>query len=660
MTIKIAGTFFKDDEGRVLHLRGVNLGGSSKVPYTPNGATYLREHFYEHRTVSFIGRPFPLEQADEHLQRLKAWGLTFLRFIITWEAIEHAGPGIYDEAYLDYITEVIKKAGEHGFVIFIDPHQDVWSRFSGGDGAPGWTFEKVGLNIETFKETGAAIVHQTHGDPFPRMVWPTNNSKLAAATLFTLFFGGNDFAPATQIDGIPAQDYLQTHYLNAVKQVAMRVKDMPHVLGYDSLNEPSHGYIGAANLTEFVGRLKIGACPTPYQSMLLGMGHKQTVGEWTLTPLGARQTQEVTIDPRGTTAWLPGYECLWKQNGVWDIDSQGQPHLLRPHHFAKAHGRPINFGHDYLRPFINRYAAGIREVHPNAIMFVEADAISDSGIPQWGKDDAQNIVYAPHWYDALTLLTKQFRSGFTLDIRNMRPVVGKEAVQKAFNAQLKHRKDEAQQLMGDVPVVIGEVGIPYDLNNKRGLYTGDYRQQVAAMNASMTALEANLLNFTLWNYTADNTHERGDLWNDEDLSIFSEDDRRNPKNIHSGGRALQAVVRPYARATAGTPVRMSFNIETGVFEYIFRHDKTVLAPTEFFIPNYQYPQGYRVEVGDGEYEIQRETQTLLYRHTDIDVPHFIRVLPDPAREIKPKNNWRKMLVAASIGYVAWRILRRKR
>ena len=90
--MQIEGTWFKDDEGRTLILRGVNLGGSSKVPFQPNGATHIREGFYNHRVVSFVGRPFPLEEADEHFARLRSWGLTFLRFLVTWEAVEHAGP----------------------------------------------------------------------------------------------------------------------------------------------------------------------------------------------------------------------------------------------------------------------------------------------------------------------------------------------------------------------------------------------------------------------------------------------------------------------------------------------------------------------------------------------------------------------------------------
>src|SRR5437660_11542652 len=102
-TIHIEGSHFKDEQGRRRILRGINLGGSSKVPLKPNGATHMLDGFFEHRTVSFAGRPFALEEADEHFARLREWGLTCLRFLVTWEAIEPAGPGIYDTAYLEYI-----------------------------------------------------------------------------------------------------------------------------------------------------------------------------------------------------------------------------------------------------------------------------------------------------------------------------------------------------------------------------------------------------------------------------------------------------------------------------------------------------------------------------------------------------------------------------
>ncbi len=74
-------------------------------------ANHEREDFPgDHASVTFVGRPFPLEEAHEHFCRLRRWGLTFstyickwfvfiyfssmnvVRFLVTWEAVEHAGP----------------------------------------------------------------------------------------------------------------------------------------------------------------------------------------------------------------------------------------------------------------------------------------------------------------------------------------------------------------------------------------------------------------------------------------------------------------------------------------------------------------------------------------------------------------------------------------
>jgi hypothetical protein len=657
-TIRAAGNWFKDEHGRTLHLRGVNLGGSSKVPTLPNGATHLRENFFDHRNVSFIGRPFPLNEADEHFKRLKAWGLTFLRLLVTWEAIEHTGPGSYDEAYLDYIRAIAQKAREHGFTLFIDPHQDVWSRFTGGDGAPGWTLDAVGLDMRHFRETGAAIVHQTHGDPFPRMIWPTNYTKLAAATMFTLFFAGNDFAPATKIDGIPAQEYLQAHYINAIKQVAARLCDLPNVIGYDTLNEPSRGYIGLPDLNHHNTQLMLGQMPTPLEGMLLGAGYTQDVTEYAMTVLGAQARGIHRINPHGQRAWLDGYNCVWQANGVWAVDDNGQPCLLRPHHFAMVRRRPINFLADYLRPFANRYASAIREVHPDALIFVEPDVLGDEEGLHWDTDDAQDIVYAPHWYDGLTLFSKQFRPWFGVNLATMRPILGSDAVRHSFVQQINHHKTEADAIPGGAPVVIGETGIPYDMNQRKAYKTRDYTSQIQAMDATMNALEANLVNFTLWNYTSDNSHMRGDLWNGEDLSIYSPEDRSDPTNINSGGRALEAVVRPYASAIAGTPVKMQYNVETGVFNFAFWHDNASTAPTEFFIPDYQYPTGYHVEVSDGMYEMDRANQRLIYRHTDKNIPHWVRVSPTPQRRvIADERPVLGILLVLGVLFVLWRLLR---
>ena len=611
--IRIDGPWFKDERGRTLLLRGVNLGGSSKVPYNPDGATHIRDRFFNHRDVSFIGRPFPLEEADEHFTRLRAWGFTFLRLLVTWEAIEHAGPGQYDKAYLEYIRAIVEKAAEYGIALFIDPHQDVWSRFSGGDGAPGWTFEVVGFDIRKFKETGTAIVHQTHGDPFPRMIWPTNSGKLAAATMFSLFFGGNDFAPETKVEGVPIQDYLQHHYIEAMVQLAKKLSGLSNVIGYDTMNEPLPGYIGFEDLNAPGGMVKLGSSPSPFQSMLLGSGIAQEVAIWKLGITGERKVDTQLVNSSAVNTWLPDHECVWRRNGIWDLSANGQPRILRPQHFTEVRGRCIDFSNDYYRPFANRYAKAIRSVSPEAIIFIESEPRHVS--MKWGAQDAPNIVFAPHWYDGFVLFMKSFISALAVDFRTGKMIFGSKRIRRSFTDQVASFTQTSEESFGGVPILIGEFGIPFDLRGKRAYRTDDYRDQIRAMDRSMRAMEDNLLSCTLWNYTADNTNAHGDQWNDEDLSIFSRDQQRDPEDIHSGGRALEAVVRPFPRAVTGEPLRMSFDITKKTFFFEFRHDPEVEAPTEIFVPNYQYPRGYTVEISDGSYETNPVSQTVVYHHS---------------------------------------------
>lgn len=91
--MELNGRWFTDNKTkRTLLFKGVNLGGGTKLPV---GITsHEREGYWVDydRHITFVGRPFPLEEADEHLQRLVNLGFNLLRFIITWEAVEHEGP----------------------------------------------------------------------------------------------------------------------------------------------------------------------------------------------------------------------------------------------------------------------------------------------------------------------------------------------------------------------------------------------------------------------------------------------------------------------------------------------------------------------------------------------------------------------------------------
>ncbi len=624
--MKTSGRWFKDESGRTLLLRGVNLGGSSKVPSRPNGATYNPEGFFEHRDVSFVGRPFPLDEADEHFRRLKAWGLTFVRFLVTWEAIEHAGPGEYDQEYLDYLHAVIERAQAYDIQVFIDPHQDVWSRFTGGDGAPGWTLEAAGFDMHNLYETGASIAHQIHGDPFPRMVWPSNSTKLAAASMMTLFFAGNDFAPLLQVEGQPIQEYLQDHYFAAMRKVAERLKDLPNVVGYDTFNEPIPGYIGWPDLNLRYGVLQTGFSPTPFQSMLLGAGLPQYIDLLERGILAINKLGQKMLNPGRVRVWREGADCVWRQHGVWDFDPEGIPRLLKPHYFQTVGGRRVDFAQDYLRPFMERYIQTIRAVSPEKTIFVEGEAFHHP--PCWREDLPENLVYAPHWYDGYVLFFKAFNPWIGSDARGgAHAVFGPRTIRRSFASQILEFKKQARVCLGNAPVVVGEFGIAFDLNHKRAYRTGIFTQQERALQRSFQAMEDALVSYTLWNYTPDNTNARGDLWNDEDLSIFSLDQRTQPEDIHSGGRALRAVLRPYPRCTAGEPGQLSYDYRSRRLVYRFRHDPQVSEPTEFYVPALIYPHGCQVQVSDGQYKLDLDNQTLRYEHTLLRAEHQVTLTP---------------------------------
>ena len=84
-----------------------------------------------------------------------------------------------------------------------------------------WTFEVAGMDLTKFMETGAAYVHQKAlPQDSGHCAWPTNYQKLASATMFTLFFGGDIFAPKALYNGEPVQQFLQRHFCAAYNHLA--------------------------------------------------------------------------------------------------------------------------------------------------------------------------------------------------------------------------------------------------------------------------------------------------------------------------------------------------------------------------------------------------------------------------------------------------------
>ncbi|KAJ5170115.1 Glycoside hydrolase superfamily [Penicillium coprophilum] len=124
LRLHVDGQTFRDSLNREIILRGINVAGDAKYPQTPDLRSHNPQQFFD-ADVSFVGKPFSLEDADTHFRRLRQWGYNTIRYIFTWEAIEHAGPKIYDEEWIDFTIGVLRVAKKYQFYIFMDPHQDV-------------------------------------------------------------------------------------------------------------------------------------------------------------------------------------------------------------------------------------------------------------------------------------------------------------------------------------------------------------------------------------------------------------------------------------------------------------------------------------------------------------------------------------------------------
>lgn len=125
LRLRVDGQTFRDPENREITLRGINVAGEAKYPKNPDTPSHVPDGFFDADNVSFVGRPFPLEDADTHFSRLRHWGYNTIRYVFTWEAIEHAGPGKYDDEWIAFTIEILRIAKKYDFYIFLDPHQDV-------------------------------------------------------------------------------------------------------------------------------------------------------------------------------------------------------------------------------------------------------------------------------------------------------------------------------------------------------------------------------------------------------------------------------------------------------------------------------------------------------------------------------------------------------
>jgi len=464
---------------------------------------------------------------------------------------------------------------------------------------------------------------------YPQMSWGQNYRLPANGVMWTLFWGGRMFAPDLTVEGENVQDFLQGRYLGSMREVARRVKAMPHVLGFDTLNEPGTGWMGEPLSYRHLAPSEHNRTParpglalSPLDALAAARGLPVSVPVLKRDPTtgAARPDGDHVLNPDGVSIWADGRDCPFERAGAYRVEG-GRAAALDEDHFRVHRGRRLDIAEDGFGPLFRRVAEVTRAENPRWAVFAEIDAMGSHAGRPFPKDMPERSVNADHWYDATTLFLKSFDPDHSPDLFTGEVARSPDEIRARFVRQLAARAEPAKHFAhGPAPALIGEFGIPYDIDE------GDaYRQWAAgrrdvaiwakhekALELMYDALDELLLNSTQWNYTASNRNDLmiGDGWNQEDLSIFSRDQQDDAADLDSGGRAVDGFCRPYVQRTQGRLRRLRFDAAARTVEVEFDADPGIAAPTEIYLPLRRFPRGAAVETGGAPLRSAAEGQLL--------------------------------------------------
>jgi hypothetical protein len=211
-----AGPVLRDGYGREVVLRGFNVSGESKL--AENG-----------------GLPFAsvADAGASAAAMRRLTGANTVRFLITW-AYSEPRPGVIDHGYLDKVAGQLGAFLDNGFHVFVDWHQDLYSRHlfnSGswytGDGAPQWVIAAGGYPAESCGiclQWGQNMTQNTAVTTAIRDFWHNRTISTSAGTL-----------------GVQDEFLRQAGISLAYLKSRLTASQFAGVLGVDPFNEPFPG-----------------------------------------------------------------------------------------------------------------------------------------------------------------------------------------------------------------------------------------------------------------------------------------------------------------------------------------------------------------------------------------------------------------------------------
>ncbi len=222
------------------------------------------------------------------------------------------------------------------------------------------------------------------------------------------------------------------------------------------------------------------------------------------------------------------------------------------------------------------------------------------------------------WFEPEVLANQTGKSYF-------KPVPGEDQVGFSWHSYCPFGYLESQ----GIPIGVGQCKSYAETHNRAALDQAERMNGTSLLsefgatdNAELLAIDTaaaddSFASWMHWAYkhwddptTADGA--QGMFTDDADLSTVKED-------------KLRTLVRTYPQATAGTPVDLSFDPDTGEFSYTYEPSADIDEPTEIFVSPLHYPDGPDISVEGGEVVGTAEHHRILVEPTGSD-PVTVTVL----------------------------------
>ena len=590
-------TYLRDSLGRYIYLNGVNLA-DTKIPWDTDPVTY-------------VNRPVPEERADEYFSKIRDLGFNAVRFLVSWEGLEHDGPGRYDKAYASYIRRMVRKAGEYGLWVLIDFHQDLFSRHIfvkynhhpqgvkpggieyqvvslfppyddrvQGDGAPKWVVkaclpekdmdsdsygtprflgnlkdQKGRLNTRLLNDLIVLLQKALGGSGDPgNLEWLKEITKRIP----------DHFEPNETTDLLPLTNWGINYFLSLDEQRvwACMFASEKAFNDLEIQGRPASQFL-QEDYARMAGYLAEHLKDLPN---VVGYDLMNEPGGVFLT-LTAASIYANSMDLDAVRSFLQG--VLGKDLGstvtdllveLYVLPPDNKPETLEKYGLSGLNTQGLttllwNFDRHFLQPFYERVAHEILKHDKDAVIFFEP-SVSLNTILSYITGGGQPIA----WQEPMTRLRGVKRQVFAPHhYADVYPYLGINQSPRTFTPEEKAGRDYLQEIrntllpassdMNHIPAVLGEFGTYFNFNGIKNSIKNHYIVSAHVLDNYYEALERLFASRFLWCLSTRNTYDNGDGWNHEDLSIL--DPKGEP-------RASQAFVRPVPFAVSGKPLSMHY------------------------------------------------------------------------------------------------------